>query len=140
MDSTLQQNGPKAEALETLTSHADDGELPGIPDTTPSGENADKVSGIVEEVKDWGWWVFEKLQGAGEFIAGVLGLDESRFSYVINNMSEEDWKVARRVHAKREAQLAGRPYEEMEGGDLAQPIQPPEPPTTSEVASMESST
>jgi len=44
-------------------------------------------------------------------------------------MTDEDWKVAKRVHAKREAQLAGRPFEEMEGGDAAPAIVPPVPPT-----------
>ena len=102
--------------------------LPGVPTANNSGETADQVQGILDEAAVWGWWVFGKLEAAGELVAGILGLNESRFSYVIENMTDEDWKVAKRVHAKREAQLAGRPFEEMEGGDV-KPVVPPAPPT-----------
>jgi hypothetical protein len=134
---TPPEDASKVEALETEQTSTQ--ELPGVPESTSSGNTADTVGDFVEEAKVWGWWIFDKLQIAGEFVAGVLGLDESRYNYVINNMTEEDWKVARKVQAKREAQLAGRPYEEMEGGDTTQPIEPPAPPTVVEVANAERS-
>jgi hypothetical protein len=33
----------------------------------------------------------------GEMVAGIIGLDDSKFQDVIDNMTEEDWKVAVQV-------------------------------------------
>jgi hypothetical protein len=43
-------------------------------------------------------WVGEKVLGGmeavGEVVAGILGLDESRFQYVIDGMDKADWQLA----------------------------------------------
>ena len=58
----------------------------------------------------------------GEMVANVLGLNESKFQYVIDGMSEEDWKVAREVQAQREKeereQKDGKDVEGGAGGEL----------------------
>lgn len=51
------------------------------------------------------WVGLRLLFGAefvGEIVANMLGLNESKFQYVIDGMSEEDWKVAREVQAQRD--------------------------------------
>lgn len=56
-----------------------------------------------------GWrWVFDKVLGCveyvGEIVATFLGLNESKYQYVMDQMTEEDWRIAREIHAKRECQ------------------------------------
>jgi hypothetical protein len=36
----------------------------------------------------------------GEMVAGIIGLDDSKFQDVIDNMTAEDWKVAIQVSGK----------------------------------------
>jgi hypothetical protein len=51
------------------------------------------------------------LDGAeriGEALVSVIGIDESRFQDVLDNMTEEEMQRAREVQAKREAE-----YEEL---------------------------
>lgn len=51
------------------------------------------------------WLGLKLLYGAetiGEVVANVLGLNESKYQYVIDGMTEEDWKVAREIQAKRQ--------------------------------------
>ncbi|GMH50559.1 hypothetical protein TrRE_jg10225 [Triparma retinervis] len=56
---------------------------------------------------------------AGEIIAQVFGLNESRYQYVIDNMSEDDWAKARKVNEEREKEwadhLAAKAVEEETG-------------------------
>jgi hypothetical protein len=110
-----------------------DGSLPGAAESSiGSSATADAVEGVVSNLKIWGWWVFEQLQVAGEIVASVIGLNDSKFQYVIDNMTEEDWKIARAHEARRLAAVSGRPYEEMEGGagkHTSEEIMPPKPPT-----------
>jgi phenylpyruvate tautomerase PptA (4-oxalocrotonate tautomerase family) len=89
-----------------------------------------------ENVKVGGWNVFLFMQGIGEVIASILGLNESKFQYVIDNMSDEDWKIAREVQARREreqtkrdAAAANKPINDMEGAV--------EPTTGTKVKSLE---
>ena len=42
----------------------------------------------------------------GETVATFMGLNESRYQYVIDTMDERDWEEARRVQALRAAQDA----------------------------------
>ncbi len=112
------------------------GALPGATES-PIGNSAtaDAVEGVVSNLKIWGWWIFEQLQVAGEIVASVIGLNDSKFQYVIDNMTEEDWKIARAHEARRLAAVAGRPYDEMEGGagkQQPEEIMPPKPPTAVE--------
>lgn len=37
----------------------------------------------------------------GEVVAQVLGLNQSRYQYVMDGMSEEDWKKAQKVNEER---------------------------------------
>eukprot|EP00519_Triparma_laevis_P013541 CAMPEP_0182490566 /NCGR_PEP_ID=MMETSP1321-20130603/383_1 /TAXON_ID=91990 /ORGANISM="Bolidomonas sp., Strain RCC1657" /LENGTH=160 /DNA_ID=CAMNT_0024692773 /DNA_START=96 /DNA_END=578 /DNA_ORIENTATION=- len=41
---------------------------------------------------------------AGEVIAHVFGLNESRYQYVMDNMTKEDWEKAHKVNEEREAE------------------------------------
>jgi hypothetical protein len=38
----------------------------------------------------------------GEVVANLLGINESRYQYVMDNMSEEDWERARKVNEQWE--------------------------------------
>jgi hypothetical protein len=115
-----------------------DGSLPGATESSiGNSATADAVEGVVSNLKIWGWWIFEQLQVAGEIVASVIGLNDSKFQYVIDNMTEEDWKIARAHEARRLAAVAGRPYEEMEGGagkQASEEIMPPNPPTAVEIS------
>jgi hypothetical protein len=125
------QNKDAAESLEVVTP---EGSLPGAVESSASGSEVAASGDLVTSIKGWAWWVFEKFQAAGEVVAGVIGLNDSKFQYVMDNMSEEDWKIARAHEARRLANIAGAPYEEMEGGST--PVQtsvlPPEPPSAVE--------
>ncbi len=99
-----------------VTNLSNDGSLPGsINNSSDSASNV-TAEKVVNSLTSFGWWVFAKLQAAGEMVASVLGLDDSKYQYVIDSMTEEDWKIARAVEARRLAAVAGRPYVEMEGG------------------------
>ena len=75
------------------------------------------MSNTWEAIKSTSWRIFVVLQDVGEVVASVLGLNDSKFQYVIDNMSEEDWRVAREVNRRREAQLANKPLADAESGD-----------------------
>jgi hypothetical protein len=42
----------------------------------------------------------------GEVVAHMLGINESRYQYVMDNMTEEDWERARKVNDVREKEWA----------------------------------
>jgi len=52
------------------------------------------------------------MESVGEVVANILGLNESKFQYVLDGMTEEDWKVAREVQAARQREDAEK------GGDV----------------------
>lgn len=60
------------------------------------------------------------MEYVGEVMVSLLGLDESRYQYVIDGMTEEDWEIARQVRDKRlrerEMQQERREMGEMEDG------------------------
>ena len=93
-----------------------------VPSGTQSTENADKFWAGWEVVKVWGFWTIERISDVGEVVANVLGLNNSKFQYVIDSMSEEDWKIARAVQAQREEQQRNREdgVAAMEGGAVVQ--------------------
>ena len=72
-----------------------------------------------ETIKSTSWRIFVVLQDVGEVVASLLGLNESKFQYVIDNMTEEDWRIAREVQRRREAELENKPIADMEGGDAS---------------------
>jgi len=45
--------------------------------------------------------VLQVMESIGEVVANLLGLNESKFQYVIDGMTEEEWEVARQVQAER---------------------------------------
>jgi hypothetical protein len=53
-------------------------------------------------------WAINKLIGGaeyvGEIVANVIGLNESKFQYVMDSMTEEEWAEARRINDLRQAQ------------------------------------
>jgi hypothetical protein len=46
------------------------------------------------------------MEAIGGFVSDLLGLEDSRFQYVIDSMTEEEWAVARTVAARREKEDA----------------------------------
>ena len=68
-----------------------------------------------EIIKYGGWKVFLGMQTIGEIIASILGLNHSKYQWVIDNMTEEDWKIAREVHRRKEAARLNQPINDMEG-------------------------
>jgi hypothetical protein len=46
--------------------------------------------------------VFHGMELVGEVVANFLGLNDSKYQYVLDNMTEEEWRIAREVHRKRE--------------------------------------
>lgn len=43
----------------------------------------------------------EGIEYIGETVASIIGLDDSRFQYVIDGMDENDWETARKVDSER---------------------------------------
>lgn len=41
--------------------------------------------------------IYDGMEYVGEVVAGMLGLDDSKFQDVIDNMTEEDWRIAIQV-------------------------------------------
>lgn len=46
--------------------------------------------------------IFNTMDAIGEIVCHVLGLDDSRYQYVIDGMDENDWRVAREVQARKD--------------------------------------
>jgi hypothetical protein len=53
-------------------------------------------------LQQFGSLIIERLEGIGETIADVIGLDDSKFQYVADSMTDEDWERARAVQQQRE--------------------------------------
>ena len=90
MPADKEQEGSSPEATEAIHS--------GAAPSSDSGATNAFLRGLQ-------WVGLRLLFGAefvGEIVANVLGLNESKFQYVIDGMSEEDWEVAREVQAQRE--------------------------------------
>lgn len=45
---------------------------------------------------------FYTMEYIGEAVVSALGLDESRYQYVIDGMDERDWEIAREVQARKD--------------------------------------
>ena len=46
--------------------------------------------------------IFNTMDAIGEVVCHMLGLDDSRYQYVIDGMDENDWRVAREVQARKD--------------------------------------
>ena len=44
------------------------------------------------------------MEKVGETVADVVGLNDSKFQYVIDSMTEEEWENAQKVNQEREEQ------------------------------------
>ena len=67
------------------------------PSTNPTEDlttSAPTDSSAWGRIKWVGHKIFLGMEYIGEAVAGVLGLDESRFQYVIDGMNAEDWQAA----------------------------------------------
>lgn len=75
-------------------------------------------------LKSLGLNIFTMLQNVGEGVADFLGLNDSKFQYVIDAMTEEDWRKAREVDKSRRRQLGEVIVEEeVDGDDLEAPTE-----------------
>ena len=46
--------------------------------------------------------IFYCLEFIGEIVANIMGLNESKYQYVLDSMDENDWRIARENQEKRE--------------------------------------
>ena len=75
-------------------------------------------------LKSLGLNIFAALQNVGEGVADFLGLNDSKFQYVIDTMTEEDWRKAEEVDKTRRRQLGEVIVDEEETGhDLEAPTE-----------------
>lgn len=44
------------------------------------------------------------MEYVGEIVANIMGLNESKYQYVLDSMDENDWKIARENNEKRIAE------------------------------------
>ena len=51
--------------------------------------------------------VFYTMDYIGEIVCRVLGLDESRYQYVIDGMDDNDWRQAREIQARKDRAARG---------------------------------
>ncbi len=49
--------------------------------------------------------IFFGMESVGNVVVSVLGLDQSRYQYVIDGMTQEDWKIAKEVQQKRDLEV-----------------------------------
>jgi hypothetical protein len=85
------------------------------------GPNPDQS--FFEKMKSFGLTVLHGMEAAGEVIVDFLGLDESLYQDVYDNMTDEEMTYATEVNRKRneenamlEARNGGPNLESMEGG------------------------
>lgn len=62
------------------------------------GGNDSRSSKILKGLSLLGSSILSGMEYVGEIVADVLGLDDSKFQDIIDNMTEEDWKVAIEVN------------------------------------------
>ena len=55
--------------------------------------------------------IFYAMEFVGEIVCNIIGLNESKYQYVLDSMDENDWKIAKENEEKRtsEAQLRAIP-------------------------------
>lgn len=57
---------------------------------------------VKQSLKSFGWKVFQGIETVGESVVSFLGLDDSYFQEVLDNMTEEEKKNAVKIHQQRE--------------------------------------
>jgi len=48
--------------------------------------------------------VYSCLEMIGEAVANVIGLNDSKYQWVIDSMDEDDWRIAKEVQSRRKAE------------------------------------
>ena len=114
-------NDEKGEGVEVVVPK----EPPSITDTSPnkvnntippqstsmevssSSANGSLASRIWVCARWTGLKVFYTMDYIGEIVCHVLGLDESRYQYVIDGMDENDWRQAREIQARKDRAAQG---------------------------------
>ena len=74
-------------------------------EATNSSSSTTAASSVWSKLKWVGSKVLIGIEYVGETVASVLGLDESRFQYVIDSMEKADWEIAIANENKRRAAL-----------------------------------
>ena len=72
----------------------------------PISDSVNEDTSFFGSLKLWGKKVFSAMEYVGEAVAGVLGIDDSKFQWVMDGMSQEEWEAAQAVAAERQAQDA----------------------------------
>ena len=81
----------------------------GVKDETPVISNSNSSISAYDRVLSGLYWlgtkIFFGMESIGNVVVSVLGLDQSRYQYVIDGMTQEDWKLARQVQQKRDLEV-----------------------------------
>ena len=73
-----------------------------------SSSASDSLASRIWTCARWtGLKVFYTMDYIGEIVCHVLGLDESRYQYVIDGMDENDWRQAREIQARKDRAAQG---------------------------------
>ena len=46
------------------------------------------------------------MEYIGEIVCTMMGLNESKYQYVLDSMTEQDWKIAHETNERRKAEQA----------------------------------
>lgn len=87
-----------------MTSESDTSSQAALSPETSNSANED--NSFLGSIKLFGKKVFSAMEYVGEVVAGVLGIDDSKFQWVMDGMSQEEWEAAQAVAAERQAQDA----------------------------------
>jgi hypothetical protein len=81
----------------------------GVKDETPVISNSNSSISAYDRVLSGLYWlgtkIFFGMESIGNVVVSVLGLDQSRYQYVIDGMTQEDWKLAKQVQQKRDLEV-----------------------------------
>mmetsp|Transcript_13628 Transcript_13628/g.13194 ORF Transcript_13628/g.13194 Transcript_13628/m.13194 type:complete len:135 (+) Transcript_13628:88-492(+) len=77
---------------------------------TPNDENINQT--VQQTVWQGALWTGSKLlfgiEYIGEIVANVMGLNDSKYQDVIDQMDENDWRIAKENHARKEQEYQMR--------------------------------
>ena len=76
-------------------------------EVSSSSANSSLASRIWICARWTGLKVFYTMDYIGEIVCHVLGLDESRYQYVIDGMDENDWRQAREIQDRKDRAAQG---------------------------------
>ena len=80
-----------------------------VKDETPVISNSNSSISAYDRVLSGLYWlgtkIFFGMESIGNVVVSVLGLDQSRYQYVIDGMTQEDWKLAKQVQQKRDLEV-----------------------------------